>query len=55
MSQQAVLYLKAGRQRSVNQRHPWVFSGAVERLQGQPQPGETVEVRSAEGELLGSD
>ncbi len=33
-------------------RHPWIFSGAIDRLQGDPQAGETVEVRSAAGEWL---
>ncbi|MDH4191837.1 MAG: class I SAM-dependent methyltransferase, partial [Betaproteobacteria bacterium] len=33
-------------------RHPWIFSGAVERVQGDPQSGDTVEVRSAEGKPL---
>jgi 23S rRNA (cytosine1962-C5)-methyltransferase len=46
------LILKPGREKSLKRRHPWVFSGAVARVQGEPGPGETVEVRSASGELL---
>jgi 23S rRNA (cytosine1962-C5)-methyltransferase len=49
----ATLFLKPGRDRSAQQRHPWVFSGAVDRLKGQAASGETIEVRSAEGEWLG--
>ena len=46
------LWLRRGRERSLKRRHPWVFSGAVERLSGEPGPGDTVDVRSADGELL---
>jgi 23S rRNA (cytosine1962-C5)-methyltransferase len=46
------LILKPGREKSLKRRHPWVFSGAVAKVQGSPGPGETVEVRSAAGERL---
>ena len=46
------LILKPGREKSLKRRHPWVFSGAVAKMQGQPGPGDTVEVRSADGEFL---
>ena len=46
------LHLKAGRDKSVKRRHPWIFSGAVERVDGEPAGGETVLVKSAEGQPL---
>lgn len=46
------LVLKPGREKSLLRRHPWVFSGAVERLQGDPAPGETVELLSSNGHFL---
>jgi 23S rRNA (cytosine1962-C5)-methyltransferase len=46
------LILKAGREKSLKRRHPWVFSGAVAKVQGQPGPGETVAIGSATGEFL---
>jgi len=46
------LILKPGREKSLKRRHPWVFSGAVGRVQGKPESGGTVEVRSAAGEFL---
>jgi 23S rRNA (cytosine1962-C5)-methyltransferase len=46
------LILKAGRDKSVERRHPWIFSGALERVEGNPASGETVLVKSAEGEAL---
>ena len=48
----AALILKAGREKSLLRRHPWVFSGAVERLEGDPAIGETVAVRAADGRFL---
>ena len=34
-------------------RHPWIFSGAVTRVVGDPQPGTEVDVLDPQGELLG--
>ncbi len=48
----ATLWLKAGRDKALRRRHPWIFSGAVRRLQGSPAPGETVTVVDAEGHFL---
>lgn len=48
----SALVLKKGRERSLKRRHPWIFSGAVERVVGKPGAGDTVEVKSAEGALL---
>ena len=53
------VYLKRGRARSVERRHPWVFSGAIdaertgEAVLAGLGAGETVEVCSADGETLG--
>jgi 23S rRNA (cytosine1962-C5)-methyltransferase len=47
-----VLVLKQGREKSLKRRHPWIFSGAIERVIGKPQAGDTVEVRSADGATL---
>jgi 23S rRNA (cytosine1962-C5)-methyltransferase len=46
------LILKAGREKSLKRRHPWVFSGAVAKVQGNPAAGDTVELRSAAGAFL---
>jgi 23S rRNA (cytosine1962-C5)-methyltransferase len=45
----ATLTLKPGRERSLLRRHPWVFSGAVARVEGAPAPGDTVDIRAADG------
>jgi 23S rRNA (cytosine1962-C5)-methyltransferase len=46
------LILKPGREKSLKRRHPWIFSGAIAQVHGQPEAGETIEVRSSDGELL---
>lgn len=38
--------LKKGREKNLLQRHPWIFSGAIERVEGSPTVGETVTVCS---------
>lgn len=43
--------LKPGREESLRRRHPWIFSGAIEGLDGEPAGGETVAVRTSGGEL----
>lgn len=52
MGKLPVLALKPGREKSLLRRHPWIFSGAVESLDGDPRPGDSVEVRSHEGLFL---
>lgn len=44
--------LKPARTKSVRNRHPWIFSGAIADVQGSPQPGSTVDVLSSEGDFL---
>ncbi len=46
------LYLKPGRERSLLRRHPWIFAGAIERLEGEPGLGATVDVLDAQGRWL---
>jgi 23S rRNA (cytosine1962-C5)-methyltransferase len=46
------ILLKPGRERSLLRRHPWVFSGAVQRVEDEPAAGNTVDVHSSEGEFL---
>lgn len=48
----ASLLLKPGREKPVRNRHPWIFSGAIARTEGNPAPGDVVAVRSSQGEFL---
>ncbi len=44
--------LKTGRERSVVRRHPWLFSGAIEIVEGNPESGETITVIGSDGREL---
>jgi 23S rRNA (cytosine1962-C5)-methyltransferase len=46
------LRLKPGREKSLLRRHPWIFSGAVQRLDGEPVLGGTADVLSSSGQFL---
>ncbi len=48
----ATVFLKPGREKSLLRRHPWIFSGAVDRVEGQPSMGETVQLAAADGKVL---
>ena len=48
----AVLTVRADRDRSLRRRHPWIFSGAVEHLRGSAEAGDIVEVRTPKAEFL---
>ncbi len=46
------LILKPGREKSVLRRHPWIFSGAVQRVDEETASGGTVDVLSSSGDFL---
>ena len=48
----SVLVLKPGREKSLLRRHPWVFSGAVRNVVGDPQSGYVVDIKSSKNEFL---
>ena len=52
MPAESRVVLKAGREKSLRHRHPWIFSGAIERVEGEPGIGETVTVAAHDGTLL---
>jgi len=46
------LILKAGREKSLLRRHPWIFSGAVQHVDQEPIPGGTVDLLSSNKQFL---
>ncbi len=46
------IILKPGREKSLLRRHPWIFSGAVQHVEGDPAPGATVDLFSHTGDFL---
>jgi 23S rRNA (cytosine1962-C5)-methyltransferase len=54
MTPSARLILNRGVRHRILDGHPWVFASEVERIEGDAVDGETIELRSARGEMLGS-
>ncbi|KAB5494461.1 23S rRNA (cytosine(1962)-C(5))-methyltransferase RlmI [Serratia sp. RJAL6] len=46
------LFLAKGREKSLLRRHPWVFSGAVQRVEGKALSGETIDILDSQGKWL---
>ncbi|HEY8929666.1 MAG TPA: class I SAM-dependent rRNA methyltransferase [Mucilaginibacter sp.] len=44
--------LKKGKEKAVLHRHPWVFSGAVEKVKGKPANGDVVKLVDAKGAFM---
>jgi 23S rRNA (cytosine1962-C5)-methyltransferase len=47
------IVLHRGKERSLLRRHPWIFSGAIDRVEGEPASGDVVRVLSGDGAFLG--
>ena len=47
------IILKKGKEKPLLRGHPWVFSGAVAKIEGDVSPGDVGEVYSKEGQFLG--
>ncbi len=46
------LTLRAGKERSLLRRHPWVYDSAIQSIKGHPASGDTVAVHAADGTFL---
>jgi 23S rRNA (cytosine1962-C5)-methyltransferase len=44
--------LKKGKEKAALQRHPWIFSGALEKVKGSPENGDVVKVLAANADFL---
>ena len=48
-SMESKIILKRGKESSLERFHPWIFSGAIARIEGTPAEGDIVAVYDAEG------
>jgi 23S rRNA (cytosine1962-C5)-methyltransferase len=48
------IYLKHKKEESLLRFHPWVFSGAIAKIEGKPEEGDLVEVHSSDNRFLGT-
>lgn len=46
------VFLKPGKEDSLRRFHPWVFSGALARVEGEPEEGEVVDVYTSKKEFI---
>ena len=46
------LVLKKGREKSLKRRHPWLFSGAIDKIAGKAASGDTVDIKDGSGKVL---
>lgn len=46
------LIIAPGKEKAILRRHPWIFSGAVKRIEGDPQEGDLVDVVDAHGQWM---
>jgi 23S rRNA (cytosine1962-C5)-methyltransferase len=44
--------IKKGREKPLIRRHPWIFSGAIQQVEGDPNAGEPVPVEDSRGNFL---
>ncbi len=49
-----VIILRKGKEESLKRFHPWVFSGAIATIPEGLEEGDVVEVRSSDGQILGT-
>jgi 23S rRNA (cytosine1962-C5)-methyltransferase len=53
MQPKAKVILKKGKEESMERFHPWVFSGAIDRIDGAVEEGDLVSVHKSDGKILG--
>lgn len=46
------VFLKPGKEESLKRFHPWIFSGAIARVEGEPEEGEVVDVYTSKKEFI---
>ena len=52
MTEYKTIYLKKGKEDSLTRKHPWIFSGAINRCDDNMEEGEVVRVISGKGDFI---
>lgn len=52
MTQLPIITIAPEREKPVRNRHPWIFSGAIKKMDGKPEAGGIVEIRATDGRFL---
>ena len=53
MQPKASVILKKGKEESMERFHPWIFSGAIDRIEGAVEEGDLVVVKKSDGNVIG--
>lgn len=53
MNAEKKIILKKGKEQSVKRLHPWIFSGAIQKTEGNPAEGDIIDIFSHDHEFLG--
>jgi 23S rRNA (cytosine1962-C5)-methyltransferase len=48
----STIVISKGREKPIIQQHPWIFSGAIHAVKGQPNPGDIVTIQAQDGTFL---
>ncbi|OXS62512.1 rRNA large subunit methyltransferase I [Cohnella sp. CIP 111063] len=54
MSSQASVWLNKSRRPRLEEGHPWIYANEIAKTEGEPTPGQLVEVKDHRGQLLGT-
>ena len=46
------IYLKRGKEESLKRFHPWVFSGAIAKVEGSPEEGRLIDVYTSDNTFI---
>jgi 23S rRNA (cytosine1962-C5)-methyltransferase len=49
---EGVIVIKKGKEKPIHNKHPWVFSGTIRRVDNDPQPGDMVQVVDERGDFM---
>ncbi len=54
MSKQSSVWLNKSRRPRLEEGHPWIYANEIAKTEGEPTPGQLVEVKDHRGQLLGT-
>ncbi len=50
---EGIIVIRSNKEKPIENKHPWIFSGSVARIENDPQPGDMVRVTRMDGSFLG--
>ncbi|MEO1439934.1 MAG: class I SAM-dependent rRNA methyltransferase [Chloroflexota bacterium] len=50
---EGIIVIKKGKEKPIQNMHPWIFSGAIQYTDNDPQPGDIVQIVNSKGDFMG--